>query len=82
MGVPQDSVLSVTLFSIKINDIVKNINSGTNCTLFVDDILICYRAKNMNHIERKVQIRLDKLHKWTTENGLNFFKEKTKFIHF
>ena len=30
MGVPQGSVLSVTLFNIKIDNIVKNINSGTN----------------------------------------------------
>ena len=82
MGVPQDSVLSVTLFNIKINNIVKNINSGTNCTLYVDDFLICYRARHMNHIERQLQICLDKLHKWTTENGLKFSKEKTKRIHF
>ena len=51
MGVPQGSVLSVTIFNIKINNIVKNINSGTNCALYVDDFLICYRARNMNHIE-------------------------------
>ena len=70
------------LFSIKINDIVKNINSRTNCALFVDDFLIWYRPKNMNHIERKLQICLDKLHKWTTENGLKFSKEKTKCLHF
>ena len=67
-------VLSVTLFSIKINYIVKNINSGTNCALFVDDFLICYTAKNWNHTERKLQICLDKLHKWTTENGQKFQK--------
>ena len=76
MGVPQGSVLSVTLFNIKINNIVKNINSGTNCALYVDDFLICYRARNMNHIERQLQICLDKL------NGLKFSKEKTKCIHF
>ena len=82
MGVPQGSVLSVTQFNIKINNIVKNINSGTNCALYVDDFLICYRARNRNHIERQLQICLDKLHKWTTENGLKFSKEKTKCIHF
>ena len=42
MGVPQGSVLSVTLFNIKINYIVKNINSGTNFALYVDEFLICY----------------------------------------
>ena len=82
MSVPQGSVLSVMLFNIKINNIGKNINSRTNCALYVDDFLICYRARNKNHIERQLQICLDKLHKWTTENGLKFSKEKTKCIHF
>ena len=82
IGVPQGSILSVTLFNIKINNIVKNINSGTNCALYVDDFLICFRARNMNYIERQLQICLDKLHKWTTENRLKFSKEKTKCIHF
>ena len=82
MGVPQGSVLSVTLFNIKINNIVKNINNGTNRALYVDDFLICYSVRNMNHIERQLQICLDKLHKWTTENGLKFSKEKMKCIHF
>ena len=50
--------------------------------MYVDDLLICYKARNMNHIERQLQIFLDKLHKWTTENGLKFSKEKTKCIHF
>ena len=75
MDVPQGSVLSVMLFNIKINNIVKNINSRTNCTSYVDDFLICYKARN-NHIERQLQICLDKLYKWTTENGLKFLREK------
>ena len=33
MGVPQGSVLSVMLFNIKINNIVKNINSRTSCAV-------------------------------------------------
>ena len=78
MGVPQGCILSVTLFNIKINNIVKNINSGTNYALYVTDFLICYRARNMNHIERQLQICLDKLHKLTTENGLKFSKEKNE----
>ena len=82
MGVHQGSVLSVMLFNIKINNIMKNINSRTNCALYVDDFLICYRERNMKHIERQLQICLDKIHKWTTEDGLKFLKEKTKCVHF
>ena len=41
MGVPQGSILSVTLFNIKINSIVKCINLGVEGSLYVDDFLIC-----------------------------------------
>ena len=72
MGVPQGCVLSVTLFNIKLIILWQT----------VYDFLICYRARNINHIKRQLQICFDKLHKWTTENGLKFSKEKTKCIHF
>ena len=41
-GVPQGSILSVTLFSLKINNIVKTLNPGVDCSFYVDDFLICY----------------------------------------
>jgi len=43
MGVPQGSVLSVTLVALKINSIVKAISPGVECSLYVDDFLIVYR---------------------------------------
>jgi len=43
MGVPQGSILSVTLLGLKINSIVKAISPGVECSLYVDDFLICYR---------------------------------------
>ena len=46
-GVPQGGVLSTTLFSIKINDIVKCLGGLTDCSLYVDDFCICYRSKSM-----------------------------------
>ena len=54
-GVPQGSILSVTLYSIKIHDIVKKINPGVYCSLYVDDFLIRYRSKNMHTTERQLQ---------------------------
>ena len=38
-GVPQGAILSTTLFNIKINDIVKQVDPGVECSLYVDD---CY----------------------------------------
>ena len=62
-GVPQGSLLSVTLFSLKINNIVKCLNPGVDCSLCVDDFLICYRSKHMNTIERQLQLNLHKIQK-------------------
>ena len=68
---PQGSVLSVTLFNIKIN-ITKCLTPGVDGSLYVDDLLICYRSKYIHVIKRKLQQCLDKLNKWATENGFRF----------
>jgi hypothetical protein len=54
MRVPQGSILSVTLFSIKINSLAKVVNDNIDGSLYVDDFLICYRANNMNNIEHSM----------------------------
>jgi len=41
MGVLQCSILSPALFSIKINNIVKAVLKGTDCSLFVDNCFVC-----------------------------------------
>ena len=81
-GVPQGSILYVTLFSIKINNIVKALNPGVDCSLYVDDFLICYRYKHMHTIERQLQQCLNKIQKWALENGFKFSKTKTQCMHF
>ena len=65
MGVPQGGVLSVTLFALKINSIVKNLSPGVECSLYVDDFLICYRSKFIHTIERHLQHSLYKLQVFT-----------------
>ena len=74
-GVPQGVVLSTTLFSIKINDIVKCLGNLTDCSLYVDDFCICYRSKSMATIERQLQQNLNKIENWATM-ALNFPNQK------
>ena len=80
-GVSQGSVLTVTLFSIKKN-ITKCLTPGVDGSLYVDDLLICYRSKYIHAIECKLQQCLDKLNKWATENGFRFSQTKTKCVNF
>ncbi|HIP82064.1 MAG TPA: reverse transcriptase-like protein, partial [Desulfocapsa sulfexigens] len=82
MGVPQGSILSVTLFSIKINSLAKVLNSNTDGSLFVDDFGVSCRGRHMATIERQLQLTLDKIHKWSLENGFKFSRTKTSCIHF
>lgn len=81
LGLQQGSILSVTLFSIKIN-IAKVIGQMIHCSLYVDDISICYRGKLMHSIEWKIQMTINKMQSWSIMNGFKFLKTKTLCIHF
>ena len=47
MCLPQGSIVSVTLFGLKINSIIKTISTGVEWSLYVDDFLICYTSKHI-----------------------------------
>ena len=81
-GVPQGSILSVTLFCLKINSIIKAICPGVDYSLYVDDFLICYRSKHIHIIERHLQRCLNKLQEWADTSGFKFSTAKTVCIHF
>ena len=82
MGVPQGSILSVTLFILKINSIADIIPSSFEKSLFVDDFSISCCSRNMASIERQLQLCLNKVEKWADENGFKFSKTKTVCMHF
>ena len=54
-GVPQGSVLSVTLFLIIINDIQDHIPLPVQYTIFADDITIYMKGKNINTTQTILQ---------------------------
>ena len=82
MGVPQGTILSVTLFSIKMNSLAKVLNDHIDGSLFVDEFSISCRSCNMANVERQLQLCLNKITKWALENGFRFSKSKTNAIHF
>ena len=79
-GVPQGSVLGPALFTLFINDITKCI---IHCTirLFADDTLI-YTTVHSGVDMANMQSDLDKLYRWSIENGLMFNALKSNVIAF
>ena len=82
MGVPQGAILSVTLFILKINSIIKCLPAGVKGSLYVDDFCICFRSKSLIAIERQIQRCLNGIQKWADENGFQFSQSKTVCMHF
>ena len=81
-GVPQWSILSTTLFNIKINSIMNCLDPKTNGSLYVDDFCMCYRSKIMQTIERHLQQYINRIEDWALLNGFKFSKSKTQCVHF
>ena len=81
-GVPQGSILSVTLFSLKINSIVSCLLPDIKCSLYGDDLASYYSSSHMLSFERKLQHSLNRLGRWCDENGFKFSPTKTMCGHF
>jgi len=54
-----------------------SLTPGVECSLYVDDFLICYRSRYMHIIERHLQQTLNKLQTWVDTNGFQFSESKT-----
>ena len=81
-GVPQGSVLSVTLFALAINGIAKVIPHEFLYTLFVDDLSISFSSSRMAVAERQLQLCINKIDKWADQRGFRFSTSKTVVVHF
>ena len=81
-GVPQGSILSTTLFNIKINSIMDCLDPKTDGSLYVDDFCMCYRSNSMRTIERHLQQCINRIENWASHNGFKFSKSKTQCVHF
>ena len=77
MDVPQGSILSVTLFVVKINSITQCLKPGVHCSLYVSDFQICYSSCNMSITECQLQLCLNKLRQWGRDNSFRLSKTKT-----
>lgn len=81
-GLPQGSILSVTLFLLAINDAGKDIKAPVIIRKFADDIIVLCRGKHINSVQTSVQEALDVLHGWSLISGFKFSVKKTECVLF
>ena len=75
MRVPQGSILSVTLFIVKINSITSCIRDSVDKSLFVDDFGVSYHSKHMQAMEGQLQFHLNRIEDWAENNGFRLSKK-------
>ncbi|KAK3878758.1 hypothetical protein Pcinc_016570 [Petrolisthes cinctipes] len=68
-GVPQGSVLSVTLFALAINAIASSLPDGIANSMYVDDLAVWFVASRMSMVERRMQLALDRVSRWIGSHG-------------
>ena len=81
-GVPTGGVLAVTCFGLKINELPSCIAKDIFKALFVDDLVICFRGRSLDTIERHLQKAVNAIQEWATRYGFRFAAHKCKVIHF
>ena len=60
----------------------KNVTDPNLSSLFVDDFAACIRGQSLQSIERQMQLIINKISNWATENGFTFSLDKTVCIRF
>ncbi|GFU46916.1 probable RNA-directed DNA polymerase from transposon X-element [Trichonephila clavipes] len=81
-GVPQGSILSVTLFICHISSILSILSPSIQASLYVDDLQISCEGSDMRMIERQLQTAVNNIIKWCDNNGHSISASKSCCVHF
>ncbi|GFU72588.1 probable RNA-directed DNA polymerase from transposon X-element [Trichonephila clavipes] len=81
-GVPQGSILSVTLFICHISSILNILSPSIQASFYVDDLLISCEGSDMRMIERQLQTAVNNIVKWCDSNGHSISASKSCCVHF
>ena len=62
------------MFALYINDLVAELNMGSTCYAFADDLVIIAKG------EMELDLAIDKIERWSTRNGIEVNKAKSGII--
>ncbi|GFS13013.1 RNA-directed DNA polymerase from [Elysia marginata] len=81
-GVPQDGILSPTLFSMFMNDIQTILPKGVYGAMYADDMAIWATEEYTGTAQARLQLALKALRMWTEKWLMKINPEKTTFTTF
>jgi hypothetical protein len=80
-GVPQGSVLSVTLFLVAMQPIFKVVPAGVQILLYADDILLVVKGHKTEKLYRKLQSAVKNVQRWTKSVGFTISAAKSNTFY-
>lgn len=82
-GCPQGGVLSPTLWSLLVDDLLAIIGQGdVYVQAYADDVVIVIRGINESAMSRTLQETLNTIQKWCEREGMNIHPHKTTIVPF
>ena len=81
-GVPQGSILPVTLFAIKINSLVMVIPPKIHSSPFVGDVQVAYSDYDIQKVLKRLQHTVNRMSAWANTNAFKFSIARTRCIVF
>lgn len=80
-GVPQGSVLSVTLFLIAMEPLFAHIPTNVDVLLYADDILVISKSLSREAVRKQLQQGVNAVVKWAHSVGFSISGEKSRLLH-
>lgn len=81
-GLPQGSVLSVTLFLIAVNDADDDIVSPVVVRKYADDMILLCKGRNFDSTNELMQTAVNSIYKWSMKTGFKFSADKSECMVF
>ena len=76
-GVPQGRVLSLTLFLIFINDLIKQFPDAVKCAMYADDLVLWCKEEHATTAQLRLQEAVNILSRWTQDWCVKINKTKS-----